>query len=67
MGRLAAVLLILVGVALCVWTVISPGISWDAGGPHIVPRFYLGLGLVLAGTLALVFGPRRKGGGPDKR
>ena len=67
MRRLFGVLLILVGVTLCVWTVISPGISWDAGGLHIVPRFYLGLGWTLAGILALAFGPRRKDRGPDKR
>jgi hypothetical protein len=67
MWRLSGVVLILVGVALCVWTVISPGISWDAGGLHIVPRFYLGLGWVLGGILALVIGARRKDRGPDKR
>jgi hypothetical protein len=67
MWRLVGVLLLLVGAALCVWTMISPGISWDAGGLHAEPRFYLGLGWVLAGILALVFGPRRKDRGPDKR
>jgi hypothetical protein len=56
-----------VGVALCVWTVISPGISWDADGPHIVPRFFLGLGLVLGGVVALVFRRSRKDRGPDRQ
>jgi hypothetical protein len=67
MWRLPGVLLFLVGVALCVWTVISPGISWDADGLHIVPRFFLGLGFALAGILALVFGRGRKNRGPDER
>jgi hypothetical protein len=57
----------LVGAALCIWTVISPGLSWDAGGPHIEPRFYLGLGWAVAGVLALVFRPRRKARESDKR
>jgi hypothetical protein len=61
------VLLILAGTVLCVWTVISPGISWDADGLHIVPRFYLGLGWLSAGILTLVFRPRRKDRGPDQR
>ena len=54
-------LLLLAGVALCVWTVISPGISWDAGGLHAPPRFYLGLGWVLGGIVVLAFGPRPLG------
>jgi len=60
MQRLGGVVMILAGVVLCVWTVISPGITWDADGLHIVPRFFLGLGLALAGIVALIFGPRRK-------
>jgi hypothetical protein len=67
MSRLVAVLLLLGGVALCVWTVISPGISWDADGLHIVPRFYLGLAWVMCGIVGLILGPRRKGRGPDQR
>jgi hypothetical protein len=67
MWKLLGVLLILVGAALCVWTVISPGISWDASGPHTEPRFYLGLGLALCGIVALVRGFRHKNRGPDQR
>jgi hypothetical protein len=67
MSRLPGVVLLLGGVALCVWTVISPGISWDADGLHIVPRFYLGLGWVICGIGILIIGPRRKDRGPDKR
>ena len=67
MHRLGGLVILLVGVALCVWTVISPGISWDAEGLHIVPRFFLGLGLVLGGSVALVYRRRRNDRGPDQR
>jgi hypothetical protein len=50
----------------CVWTVISPGISWDADGLHLVPRFYLGVGLAIGGIVNLVFGTRSKNRGPDQ-
>jgi hypothetical protein len=60
------VLMLLVGVALCVWTVISPGITWDADGLHLVPRFLLGAGFVIAGIVAIVRARRRRGGGPDQ-
>ena len=64
MRKLSGVVLLLVGAVLCAWTVISPGVSWDAGGLNAVPRFYLGLGLALAGIVALILARRR---GPDKR
>jgi hypothetical protein len=67
MHRLGGVVMLLVGAALCVWTVISPGISWDADGPHIVPRFFLGLGFVLAGVLSLFYRRGRKERGPDQQ
>lgn len=67
MQMLGGVVMFLVGVALCIWTVISPGISWDADGPHIVPRFFLGLGFVLGSVVALVFRRRRKDRGPDQQ
>ena len=66
MRRLGGVVMLLVGVSLCVWTVISPGISWDADGLHIIPRFFLGLGFVLGGILALFYRPR-KDREPDQR
>ena len=67
MQWLGGVLMLLVGTVLCVWTVISPGITWDADGLHIVPRFFLGLGFVLGGIVAIVRARLRRGGGPDKR
>jgi hypothetical protein len=61
---LGGVVLLVVGAALCVWSVISPGISWDADGLNAPPRYYLGLGWVLAGVFVVVWEWR---GGPRKR
>jgi hypothetical protein len=57
---LSGAVLTLAGVALCVWSALSPGISWDAGGPHATPRFYLGVAWTLCGII-IMFRARRGG------
>jgi drug/metabolite transporter (DMT)-like permease len=69
MRTTGGVVLFLLGAALCIWSAISPGVSWDADGPHATPRFYLGLAWLLAGVVILIWGrrePRGDGGVPPR-
>jgi hypothetical protein len=59
---LVGVVLFLVGVALCVWSALSPGISWDAGGLNATPRFYLGVAWALSGASVVVWTHRGRRG-----
>ena len=56
-----AVVMILVGAAVCGWTVISRSMAWEGYGPHTVPRFFMGLGWTLAGIVVLILRPPPKG------
>jgi hypothetical protein len=67
MQRQFCVVLIVVGVFLCAWAVIPAALSQEGvGRVQLEPRFYLGLGLVLAGIISLLIDLRKKRG-PDQR
>jgi len=64
MQMFGGLVLILAGVALCAWSVLSSGVSWGASGLHVEPRFWLGHGWTLGGVVIMVRVRRR--GGPGK-
>jgi hypothetical protein len=67
MSRLFAVVLIVLGAALCAWSVIAAAMSPDGiGGLQLTPRLSLGLGWVAVGIVGLLIGPRRRERGPER-
>jgi hypothetical protein len=68
MSRLFAVVLIVLGAALCAWSVIAAAMSPEGiDGLQLTPRSSLGLGWLLVGIVGLFIGPRSLRRGPGQR